>query len=62
MIAIWTTQRERGHPAFLSLFTWVALRMGRRVARLLLYPIAAYFVLAGGADASSGSPGSEQAR
>lgn len=49
MAAIWTTQRERGNPAILSLFTWIALRMGRRVARLLLYPIALYFVFAGGA-------------
>ncbi len=49
MAAIWTTQRERGNPAFLSLFTWIALRMGRRFARLLLYPIAWYFVFAGGA-------------
>lgn len=49
MAAIWTTQRERGSPAFLSLFTWIALRMGRRFARLLLYPIAWYFVFAGGA-------------
>ena len=49
MAAIWTTQRERGNPAILSLFTWVALRLGRRVARLLLYPIAWYFVFAGGA-------------
>ena len=49
MAAIWTTQRERGNPAFLSLFTWIALRLGRRVARLLLYPIAWYFVFAGGA-------------
>ncbi|MGI9025534.1 MAG: acyl-CoA synthetase [Burkholderiaceae bacterium] len=49
MAAIWTTQRERGSPAFLSLFTWIALRMGRPVARLLLYPIAWYFVFAGGA-------------
>jgi len=49
MAAIWTTQRERGNPAILSLFTWIALRLGRRVARLLLYPIALYFVFAGGA-------------
>lgn len=49
MAAIWTTQRERGNSAALSVFTWIALRMGRRAARLLLYPIAWYFVFAGGA-------------
>ncbi len=48
MAAIWTTRRERGHPAFLRLFTWIALHLGRPVARLLLYPIAGYFVIAGG--------------
>lgn len=48
MAAIWTTQRERGHPATLACFRWIALKLGRPVARLLLYPIACYFVLAGG--------------
>ena len=48
MAAIWTTQRERGHPAPLALFTWIALKLGRPVARLLLWPIACYFVVAGG--------------
>ena len=48
MAAIWTTHRERGHPAILALFTWIALRLGRPIARLLLYPIVCYFVIAGG--------------
>ena len=48
MAAIWTTQRERGNPAILRVFTWIALRLGRPVARLLLYPIVCYFVFAGG--------------
>ncbi len=48
MAAIWTTHRERGHPAILGLFTWIALRLGRPIARLLLYPIVCYFVIAGG--------------
>ena len=48
MAAIWTTHRERGHPAFLGLFTWIALHLGRPIARLLLYPIVCYFVFAGG--------------
>ena len=49
MAAIWTTHRERGHPAILGFFTWIALHLGRPVARLLLYPIVCYFVFAGGA-------------
>jgi predicted LPLAT superfamily acyltransferase len=31
----------------MRLFTWIALRLGRRVARALLIPIVAYYVLAG---------------
>ncbi len=48
MAAIWTTHRERGHPSALRTFTWIALRLGRPVARLLLIPIVCYFVVAGG--------------
>lgn len=54
MAAIWTTHRERGHPAILRLFTWIALHLGRPIARLLLYPIVCYFVIAGG-DARAAS-------
>ena len=49
MAATWTTHRERGHPGILRFFTWIALHLGRPVARLLLYPIVCYFVIAGGA-------------
>lgn len=49
MAATWTAQTERSHPAVIRGFTWFALRAGRPVARLLLYPIVAYFVFAGGA-------------
>jgi predicted LPLAT superfamily acyltransferase len=49
MAATWTTHRERGNPAILRLFVWIALTLGRRLARLLLYPIVLYFVFAGGA-------------
>ncbi len=48
MAAIWTTQKERGNPGILRFFTWIALHLGRPVARLLLYPIVCYFVFAGG--------------
>ncbi len=49
MAATWTTHRERGHPVFLRLFTWIALKLGRPIARLLLYPIVVYFVFASSA-------------
>jgi predicted LPLAT superfamily acyltransferase len=49
MAATWTTQGERGHPATIRIFTWIALTLGRPIARLLLYPIVLYFVFAGGA-------------
>lgn len=48
MAATWTTQEERGHPAALRFFTRFALAIGRPAARLLLHPVVAYFVLAGG--------------
>jgi predicted LPLAT superfamily acyltransferase len=41
----WTAVRERGTPAFLSLIAWIAVRIGRWAARLLLYPITLYFVI-----------------
>ena len=46
MAATWTTQRERSNMVALSMLVWVALRLGRRVARLFLYPITFYFVVA----------------
>ena len=36
---------ERGTPATLRLIGWIALRIGRQVARLLLYPITFYFLI-----------------
>jgi len=41
----WLEQRERGSRSATRFMTWFALRGGRRVASLLLYPICAYFVL-----------------
>jgi predicted LPLAT superfamily acyltransferase len=49
MAAIWMTHRERGHPAILRFFVFIALTLGRPLARLLLGPIVLYFVFAGGA-------------
>jgi predicted LPLAT superfamily acyltransferase len=42
----WAAIPERGTPALLSLIGWIALRIGRRAARLLLYPITLYFIIA----------------
>jgi len=41
----WTTQRERGSPVALRLIRWIALHLGRGVARALLLPITLYFFL-----------------
>lgn len=41
----WITVRERGTPASLGVIVWIAQRVGRRLARLLLYPITAYFLI-----------------
>jgi predicted LPLAT superfamily acyltransferase len=41
----WTTLPERGTPASLRVIAWIAVHIGRRVARLLLYPITLYFVI-----------------
>ncbi|NJD07157.1 MAG: lipid A biosynthesis acyltransferase [Methylococcaceae bacterium] len=41
----WTRLRERSSDFWLSTIVWIALRLGRPVARALLYPIAGYFLL-----------------
>ena len=43
----WTTLPERGTPASLRVIAWIAEHIGRPAARLLLYPITLYFVIAG---------------
>jgi predicted LPLAT superfamily acyltransferase len=42
----WTTVPERGTPASLRVIAWIAVQIGRWGARLLLYPITLYFVIA----------------
>lgn len=44
----WLRQRERSNPFWLHTIVWIALYLGRPVARALLYPITAYFVLFSG--------------
>src|SRR3989337_3824633 len=46
----WLRQPERGSYLALRLITWIARRFGRRLSRVLLYPISAYFVLFSGAS------------
>jgi len=41
----WTTSAERGTVRGLRFMAWVALRIGRTFARLLLYPVCLYYVL-----------------
>jgi predicted LPLAT superfamily acyltransferase len=41
----WMAQRERGQQVSIRIFARIALVLGRRVTRLLLHPIAGYFVL-----------------
>lgn len=42
----WAVQGERSNPLALWAITWIARHLGRGVARLLLYPIVAYFLIA----------------
>src|SRR5438105_2262899 len=42
--ATWLDYRERGSRSATRFMQWLALRCGRRVARLLLYPICGYFL------------------
>jgi len=44
----WYRQPERGTQFAIKLIVWIALHLGRLPARLLLYPISAYFVLTAG--------------
>ena len=41
----WATLPERGTPTSLRVIAWIAAHIGRRGARLLLYPITLYFVI-----------------
>jgi predicted LPLAT superfamily acyltransferase len=40
----WMSRPERGSTLIIRLMVWIALRLGRPVARILLYPICAYFI------------------
>jgi len=50
----WQTQRERGSVFSMKLIAWLSLALGRRVGRVLLYPICLYFlVFSGGSRQAS---------
>ncbi len=40
----WLDLPERGTPAMLRVIHWIAMHIGRWAARVLLYPIALYFL------------------
>ena len=41
----WLKRRERSNPVIIKIAFWMALRIGRRMARLLLHPICLYYVI-----------------
>jgi predicted LPLAT superfamily acyltransferase len=44
----WRDQKERGTSSMLRLIRWIATHLGRKPARVLLYPITLYFLLTAG--------------
>jgi predicted LPLAT superfamily acyltransferase len=49
----WVARRERGALPLIKLGVWIALRLGRRAARLFLYPICLYFLISSPAASRS---------
>jgi len=43
--SVWASQTERGSMSLLRLMAWFSMRLGRRMSRLVLYSVAAYFFL-----------------
>lgn len=43
--AEWMRNRERSNMLMLRIMTWISLRLGRRAGRMVLHPIAGYFLL-----------------
>jgi predicted LPLAT superfamily acyltransferase len=41
----WTTRSERGALPLIKLGVWLALKLGRKAARVFLYPICVYFLI-----------------
>lgn len=51
----WQQLPERGSAFSLRLIIWIGLRLGRRVGRLLLYPIVGYFLITISPEVRQGS-------
>ena len=49
----WTMRRERGSLPAIRLGVWIALRLGRRLSRIFLYPICLYFLVSSAAASRS---------
>jgi predicted LPLAT superfamily acyltransferase len=45
LVQEWTVRSERGALPLIKLGVWIALRIGRRAARIFLYPTCLYFLL-----------------
>ena len=45
LVQDWTTRSERGALPLIRLGVWLALKLGRKAARVFLYPICLYFLL-----------------
>lgn len=45
MTVAWKAQRERGNRTTIRMMVWIAGTLGRPIARLLLYPICAYYLV-----------------
>ena len=41
----WTQRKERSNIPLMRFMTWLSLRLGRRVSRIVLSPASAYFML-----------------
>jgi predicted LPLAT superfamily acyltransferase len=53
LVQEWAARPERGALPLIKLGVWIALRLGRRAARLFLYPICLYFLASSRASSRS---------
>jgi predicted LPLAT superfamily acyltransferase len=53
LVQEWTVRRERGSLPAIKLGVWIALRLGRRLSRIFLYPVCLYFLVSSAAAAGS---------
>jgi predicted LPLAT superfamily acyltransferase len=53
MTSNWKQEKERGSKFLILVIRWIALHLGRGIARLILYPITAYFLLRASSSVSA---------